>query len=231
MALDMYFGPSTGYLDRLYGLDTSGPASIPFWLFIGLFGKVIPVWILQKIILFFTFFLCGLGAYRLLPGKSVGTYFAGVLYTVNPFTYARLMAGQWGILLAYAITPFAVKAFIDLMTARQRKNIVVVPLLLTLAGMLQPHALFLILLTFLILFIVKVVVKRRERENIIQTSKYVGISAGLFCALNLYWIIPLWTAKDNILGQLGQAALLLFAPKATSRILFDVASMQDFWRE
>ena len=38
---------------------------------------------------------------------------AGLLYAVNPFVFDRLYAGQLGLLLGYALLPFAVTALLD----------------------------------------------------------------------------------------------------------------------
>ena len=38
---------------------------------------------------------------------------AGLFYAVNPFVFDRLYAGQLGVLLGYALLPFAVTAFLD----------------------------------------------------------------------------------------------------------------------
>ena len=38
---------------------------------------------------------------------------AGLFYAVNPFVFDRLYAGQLGVLLGYALLPFAVDALLD----------------------------------------------------------------------------------------------------------------------
>ncbi len=232
LTLDMQFGPNIDFSSSLYGFNEGlwAPAGAPFFLLIQLLGRLLPVWLLQKIILFLIFFLAGLGAHRLSKVKGLGGYFAGLLYMVNPFTEARFLAGQWGVLAAYAMTPFAVKGFIELLENANGRKAVKVAALSTLVGLIQIHGFFLLFLAFFTLFFVKVITERRERVKTFQTSKYVGISAGLFCALNFYWLLPVLTARDTIMSQLGRADLLLFTPTATSRIMFDIASMCGFWR-
>ncbi|MBA7639354.1 hypothetical protein ES703_47012 [subsurface metagenome] len=86
---------------------------------------------------------------------------------------------------------------------------------------------------FGIIFVVRAIAKRREPAVLHHASKYMGISAAIFLALNLYWLVPYLTASGTVMGEIGQEDLLFFAPKATSDfgVGFDVASMHGFWRE
>ena len=73
---------------------------------------------------------------------------------------------------------------------------------------------------------------QRQKTVIIDTVKYVGTSAATFIALNVYWLIPILTAKGTMIEQIGRLDLLCFAPKPVSNlgIMFDTASMYGFWR-
>jgi len=229
----MVFTPSLDFSSQLYGFqESSSSAFTPFYLLIGLASKLVPTWILQKAILFFIFFLAGLGAHRLFSFRGVGSYFAGLLYAVNPFTYVRLLAGQWTILAAYALIPFAIKAFLDLLEKGGGKNAIKVTLLSTLVGMMAVHGLFLLFLAFLIIFLVKVVKEHKRPARITPSIKYVGISAALFLILNVYWLVPALSAAGTVVEQIGQADLLLFAAEPTSSfgVIFDTLSMYGFWR-
>jgi len=232
--LDMPFAPSDDLPSMFYGLHESllVPGGAPFYFLMHQADKVVPLWLLQKMLAFLLLFLAGLGAHKLLSSKGAGAYFAGLLYMINPFTYIRFITGQWGVLFAYAITPFAIGAFIELLQNGGRKNIIKVALLSTLVGMVQVHGYFLLFLASFVIFLAKVIRERKQPAKIIKVSKSVGISAGLFCALNLYWLVPVWSGAGSFISQLGQADLLLFAPRPTSSlsIMFDIASMYGFWR-
>ena len=233
LTLDMVFTPNVDYTSLAYGLDEWYPsASAPFLLLMQVVSKLIPTWLIQKAILFLVFFLAGLGAHKLFPLRGVGAYFAGLLYMINPFTYVRFLAGQWGVLAAYAMIPFAIKAFIDLLERRRGRDAIKVALLSTLVGLVQIHGFLLLFLAFLIIFLVKVIGQRREPAKILQASKYVGISAAMFLALNLYWLVPALTATGTVVEQISRQDLLFFAPKSTSTfgVTFDIASMYGFWR-
>lgn len=233
LTLDMVFTPSLDFSSQLYGFQEGlSSAFTPVYLVIGLASKLIPTWLLQKAILFLIFFLAGLGAYRLFSFRGVGSYFAGLLYAVNPFTYVRFLAGQWTLLAAYALMPFAIKAFLDLLEKGGGKNAIKVTLLSTLVGMMAMHGLFLLFLAFLIIFLVKVIRERKRPARIIPIGKYVMLSAALFLTLNIYWLVPSLSATGTVVEQIGQADLLFFAPKPTSSfgVMFDTASMYGFWR-
>jgi len=233
LTLDMVFGPHTAIEGKLYGLDEWRiAASTPLWLLIDAASRIPPAWVCQKIILFLIFFLCGLGAHRLFPFKGAGSYFAGVLYMVNPFTYVRLMAGQWGVLGAYALMPFAIKAFIDLLERQDRRQAAKVALLSTLVGVFQVHGYLFLFIAFAVILLVRLVHQRRERVNL-RISRAVALAGVMFVALNLYWLVPALTASDTLLEEIGQSDLLVFAPRPSTGAgtMFDLAAMYGFWRD
>jgi hypothetical protein len=232
--LDMPFAPSDDLPSMFNGLHESllVPGGAPFYFLMHQVGKVVPLWLLQKVLAFLLLFLAGLGGHRLLSSKGAGAYFGGLLYMINPFTYVRFITGQWGVLAAYALTPFAIKVFIELLQNGGRRDMVKVALLSTLVGMVMVQGYFVLFLAFFIIFLVKVIREREQPATIGKVSKSVGISAALFCGLNLYWLVPVWSGAASFISQLGWADLLFFAPKPTSNlgVAFDTASMYGFWR-
>ena len=232
LTLDMVFTPNTDFTPELYGLKENISAGAPLFLSLQLVNKLVPTWLLQKVILFLIFFLAGLGAYRLFPLKGIGSIFAGLLYTLNPFTYTRFLAGHWMLLAAYALTPFAIKAFIDLLGGGGTRSIIKVVIFSTLVGLLQVHGLFLLLLAYFIISVIKLVRERRDSARLLQLSKLIVVTAGAFLVVNLYWLVPVLTMKDILASQINQADLLVFAPESTStfRVMPAIASMHGFWR-
>jgi len=233
LTLDMAFGPGMDFTPRLYGLDEWWPSiCAPLWLLLQLATDLVPAWLVEKAILFLILFLAGLGAHRLLPGNGPGKYFSGLLYMINPFVYVRFLAGQWGLLAAYALIPFAVKAFIDLMQRGGKKDAIKVAVFSTMVGIMTIQALFLLFLVYLILFFAKLIKGRRQWGKSAQLGKIAGISAAVFLALNLYWLVPFFTGGGLAINQIGRQDLLFFSPKPTSElgIMFDIASMYGFWR-
>lgn len=226
---------------HFYGLDPgimSNMPILPLELIEQLLGKLLPGWLLQKLFLVSILFLAGIGAHRLIPLSGLGKYYAGLLYMINPFTYVRFLAGYWALLASYAIIPFAIKAFMELLescsyesASNKRRKAIKVALLSTLVGLTQLQGLFLLFLAFLIILILRLVAQRHEQANITETGKYIGLSTGVFLALNLYWLVPLLAMPETLLHQFSSSDVFLFAPKPTFRlgILLNLASMHGFW--
>jgi len=232
LTLDMRLGPNVDLNIHLYGTSENIGSALgtPLYLPLWLVNKVAPFWLWQKIIFLLIFFLAGVGAHRLSPFKGAGSYFAGLLYMISPFIYVRFLAGQWTILAIYALFPFAIKAFIDLLQIRNKRNAIKVAILSTLVGMMSGHGFLLVFLAFFIILVVRMA-SQREKTAIIETVKYVGISAAMFIVLNVYWLIPTLPAGGSIIEQIGQQDMLCFAPTPTSHlgIMFATASMYGFW--
>ena len=114
LLLDFVSGPHQALLPvEAFGLNgglTGGvPLTIGFRLLdrlLGQVGSVVPAAIF--------FPLATTGAARLLRTAVLPARLgAGLFYAVNPFVFDRLYAGQLGVLLGYALLPFAVAALLD----------------------------------------------------------------------------------------------------------------------
>ena len=114
LLLDFVSGPHQPLLPATaFGLDgglTEGvPLAIGFRLLnrlLGQVGSVVPA------LVFFP--LATTGTARLLRTAVLPARLgAGLFYAVNPFVFDRLYAGQLGLLLGYALLPFAVTAVLD----------------------------------------------------------------------------------------------------------------------
>jgi hypothetical protein len=227
LSLDMVFGPSQK--PDLYGLG--GPAFGGGILFSSLFqlcSSVVPTWVVQKLFLILIFFLSGVSAYSLIETKSrIPKYFAGILYAINPFIYVRFLAGHLLILLAYAITPFAIKYFLKFLDDPSRQNIIktLIPLVFI---SIDPHVLILNFLAFLVIICFKMAELRHVIKNVVPGLILLAIA---FLALNAYWLIPLSTARETAIQQITQQDLLVFAPSGDGlSVPYSLATMYGFWR-
>ena len=226
---------------HLFGL-TSLPTSVfaatdnsaPLVLLMQLGGKIVPLWVVQKIVLFLILFLAGVGAARLPFLAGVGRYYAGVFYVLNPFAYVRLLSGQWGFLLGYALIPFAVKAFIEFLERPNARGGVRLALLITLVGLSQVHTLFLLALACLV-FLVVWVVRHRASMEYQSLLRPLGVTLVVFLLINLYWLIPTiidLSAKETVVQRLAEGDPTVYGSNAISSfgLYFDVASLHGFWR-
>jgi hypothetical protein len=227
LTLDMVFGPNQS--PDFYGLQGASIGGVLLVSsIIHLLGILAPIWLIQKILLFLVFFLSGISAYLLIDTKSkIPKYFAGILYMINPFIYVRFLAGDWIILLAYAVTPFAVKYFLKFLDDPSKQDILktLIPLIFISVSI---HVLVLNLLAFFIIFCFKAVELRPKIKNLMPR---LALLATAFLAVNAYWLIPLATAKGTLVQQITEQDLLIFAPHGGGlTIPYSLATMYGFWR-
>ncbi len=104
LTLDMVFTPTLPAPQVVAGAYRNG--WLIRYLLHGL-SLMIPGWMVQKLVFIALFGTMATAAYRwLLPKADVSTKaLLAVFYVFNPFVYTRFLAGQWTILLAYALLP------------------------------------------------------------------------------------------------------------------------------
>lgn len=206
------------------GLNTAFVA-----FFLDLLDPVIPLWVVQKIWIWLILWLSGIGAASLPFLRGLSRYYAGALYMVNPFTYVRLVAGDWGILTAYALLPFALRYFVNLHHRERPTDAVKVALLLSLMALF--HLQFL-LMTLVILGLVFAFLNLGSAERRMPHLKLVGMSVALFLLLNLYWVVPFFALNTTTSG-LGSDELALLGPKTLDGRgpFVTMATLHGFWRD
>ncbi len=230
LTLDMVFGPDAPSPDGLlYGFQAPvlGARLVPQLAIAGL-GSIVPMWVVQKAILVAIFTLAGLGGHYLRPSaREYSRYYSGLLYLVNPFVYARFLAGHWYILLAYAVAPFAIRAFIDLLE-RPGKGTWTRSLLLASVVAISSHILALTLAVWAVVGLFHIIGRRLPaRTYVVLALLPVG-----FFLLNAYWIVPALSAEETVLEAITDRDLRAFAPTAALVSPWvSVAVMYGFWRE
>jgi hypothetical protein len=114
LLLDFVSGPRQPLLPATaFGLDGGLTGGVPFAIgsdlldrLLGQAGSVVPAAVF--------FPLATTGAARIVRTAVLPARLgAGLFYAVNPFVFDRLYAGQLGLLLGYALLPFAVTALLD----------------------------------------------------------------------------------------------------------------------
>jgi hypothetical protein len=187
-----------------------------------LFNLVLPYWVIEKGWLVLLFWLCGMGAFQLPYLRSPGNYYAGLFYTANPFTYIRFVSGQWGILGAYALMPFAVTAFIRLLEDPQPRHVIRLVLILTAIGFLQVHGLLLAGLILVILFLSRALVVKGSLKNSLP-ALLLGLAA--FIGINAFWMVRYVISGGGAVHNMPAGELEYFAASS----LLDVLSLRGFW--
>lgn len=236
LALDMIFTPEVT-------LSTTTNPSYLFYLLLKIFSFVLPVWLLQKIILLATFTLAGIGAHKLvqyvMQGKKTAAYgswpyyFAGILYTINPFTYTRLMAGQFAVLLGYALLPFAAYYTLRFLRGRTIQNAATLTALFVVIGIVSIHSLGLAFIIAACLAAAAIAFARPSKTKLLHASKYAAIGLLAFCVLSSYWLIPLATGNSNlsdtVSGFNSQDTQAFATQPGDVGLVLNVLALQGFW--
>lgn len=199
-------------------------------------GKILPVWIIQKLFLFFTIFLAGVGAHKLVRTKQPWPkYFAGFLFVLSPFFYSRFLFGQLFFLLAFALLPFFARRALDFFKHPNWKDMIWLAVLISLIVPLSPHYLFFLIL-FLIISVMVYFSVYLYRRNFSQIKKLICLLILLIIislALNSYWLIPQLNgtvstlAEAQMFGPAQNEAFL--TDSGETNIFFNVASLYGFW--
>lgn len=206
LTLDLVFTPTFTWPTEL---TNTYPLDALLWVL----HLILPGDVIEKIILFLILLLSGVGMHRLLQSIKVkegispdvwriAVYFGGIFYMINPFTYSRFMAGQWMVLLGYALLPFFLQAFIRLLAIPSRKNAVIAALLAFAVITVSLHHLGMIVLLGIMVIVIASILKYwRNGDHVKKFFGWLLGSAVFVAVLSSFWIIP------TLLGQnsTGQA--------------------------
>ena len=106
LSYDLVFTPRQELLPGSIGVGSGLPRAVPQDAFVALAETVVPGMVLEKLVLLAIPVLAGTGMLRLLRGTAAGVVGA-TLAIANPYVAQRLVIGHWGLLLAYALVPWA----------------------------------------------------------------------------------------------------------------------------
>src|SRR4051794_36820761 len=109
LVYDMVFVPAPHAGAALLGLSGGYPRTVPTEAVVAALSAVVGGQAVQKAALVAIVLVGAIGAGRLVPSNRwPARVAAGVLFVWNPFTYERLLLGQWALLLGTALVPWAV---------------------------------------------------------------------------------------------------------------------------
>lgn len=188
LTLDLVFSPHMQWPQEV---TNTFPLQVVLWTF----GQFLPGDVVQKIVLFAILLLSGVGTHLVI--KSIqnyytdwrlswtwAAYFAGVFYMINPFTYSRFMAGQWMVLLGYALFPFFVRSVILLFQQQKIAQAAKVGLWATLTVVASIHFVGMIALVFIGSFTIATIKRYRT------LCSMLALALGGVLLLSSYWLIP-----------------------------------------
>jgi hypothetical protein len=227
MTFDMPWGPNF----PLAGFDTSNGY---LYSVINYTGQLTG-WLPQKLMFLVILLLSSLGINRLLrynPSKTAKflNLFAALLYIFNPFFYTRLIAGQWLVLIGYALLPWTILAIWKFLNKPQFKTAWPVLAWLAAIGFTSIHTLGIVALIALVMFFVTFRIQLKQK-----LLWAAGIVAS-WVIINLVWLIPLLTGSSKSgqsIQSFGGSQLQAFATNGT---IFDSPALSalfltGFWAD
>ena len=221
LLLDFVSGPHQPLLPATaFGFDGGLTGGVPFAMglrlldrLLGQAGSVVPAAVFIP--------LATTGAASLVRGAVLPARLgAGLFYAVNPFVFDRLYAGQLGVLLGYALLPFAVTALLD--AAREPHRVGRAACWAGATVMMSVH------FAWILVPVTAAIVLTRARR--VRASLRIGAAALGAAAISCYLLVPPLIAGARPAGALAQ--LTSYRTRADPRVglLVNVAGLYGFFR-
>lgn len=205
---------------------------------------VLPSDVIEKLVMFAILYLSGAGMYQLFSYtyeiqdtyQKIGAYFAGLIYMVNPFTYDRFMAGQYNLLLGYAILPWFTRALLIFFSDPNWRATVVVATWASISGIVSIHSVGFMLILAAVLMGVHLWKNRTENVYLHKVWKLGLMGVILFLLASSYWLAPLVLGHSNqatALNSFGIGDQSAFATLGSDWFwrAINVLRLQGFWLE
>lgn len=193
-------------------------------------------WVVQKGILILIPLTSYLGMHFLFVSTAgnnkIGALFASILYTVNPFTYARFLAGHYLLLLGYSVLPILVLALVRFLRNPTRRRSLDVTLIMALSLLVNLHIFFIESLLVIVVLVVYAFQHANHLGRILKSSIPI---IPLLLLLNMFWILPetfQGGESTQLINNIDYLDLQAFTSRtwgAGPNVLFSVASMHGFW--
>lgn len=206
---------------------------------------ILPADVIQKSVLLAILLLSGLGAHTLVrhvqnsknrAGEFAlwGAYIAGAMYMINPYTYSRFMAGQYAVLLGYALLPFFVRAVLKFLAVPTLRRALGTAAWAIGISIVSIHTLG--LAAILALAATLVHAWRWNKKVAAAAAIYGLIGAAVFLIASGYWLVPLLegtSVQGQAISQFGADDRQAFATVGGDAIgrLGNVLQLQGFWAE
>lgn len=197
------------------------------------FSRFFPTFLFPKIVLTISLFLAGWGLYRLSGVRNIpAALFAGLLYSVNPFVYERVMAGQWSLVLAYGLFPFVISGTSAFFDKPSVLNAVFLGLLIGLTIEIYLHY-SLILAAFLVLY---AFFRFLLRDKNFRFLKNLSLALFVVFLINAHWLLPSVFSQTRVsqaLSSFSTNDLIAFqsVPDGVFGLVFNLLSGYGFWAE
>ncbi|HSX27938.1 MAG TPA: hypothetical protein VLF60_00630 [Candidatus Saccharimonadales bacterium] len=238
LTLDMVFTPTL----RLPSTVTN---TYPFFALLHYANVLLPSELLEKVLLFGILIASGIGAHRLAqwllpatkePLTKWAPCAAGLLFMINPFVYSRFMAGQYLVLLGYALLPRFLRALLRFLEAPAWKNMLWVSALTIAIGIVSIHDVGMLGIVAGSYGALQFWRLRTHSARLRTLARYSALSIVLVVAASSYWLFPGLLhhgATAQTIGHFSSVDRAAFATtggNAASRVVH-VLRLQGFWMD
>ncbi len=233
-ALDHAMGPESASFYARYLSHNTDPIQSKggYALLLTFLDFVLPLDAAQKVLLFLPFFLAGLGMHRLAAQRvpAMAAVVGGVIYMLSPFAYVRGVAGQVGVLWAYALAPWFLSAWFRATETRDSRQLVLAVLLVSATAVFQAHGAFLLALIVVIHTAVRVA---RAPTSALASLRAPVLLAGMTLLVNAYWLLPVLFTPETTLTRITGGDRDFFATTTSGLPSVGLAALtlQGFWRQ
>lgn len=236
LTLDMVFTPHLR-------MPTSSSNDYIFRVFLHALNAVLASDVIQKLLLFMVLLLSGVGMHRLvryLSGadsseqQSIGAYIGGILYVVNPFIYDRFMAGQYQVLLGYALLPWFVQLLLRFLAVPGSATMLRLAACAVVVSIVSIHSIGLMVVLGMVALGVVLWQRRGNKEWRAKLWKFSLLALVILAVASSYWLVPIALGKGSVATQIagiGAADQSAFATVGDGVLgkIGNIVRLQGFW--
>lgn len=203
---------------------------------------VLPSDVIQKILLLAIFTLAGWGMHRLVivtlgpSTQRLPAYVGGTFYVINPFTYDRLMAGQYYVLFGYALMPWLVWQLLRLTRQPTLRNSLLLGLWAVGISVVSIHSIGVIAVVAAVASTIRSWQSRAQLVAVLRLIGLMALSAAVWLTGSSYWLFATVLGGNNTAESISRFTNLdrqAFATTGTTVIerIGNTLGLQGFWTE
>lgn len=237
LTLDMVFTPAI----RMPTADTN---SYLLQAALHAANYAIPSYVVEKLLLVGILLLAGMGMHRLMLTfavkfdryQRIGAYVAGTLFVINPFTYDRLMAGQYDVLFGFALLPWFTSTLVTFLKQPTKRDSVILAVWAVIISIVSIHSIGFIAI---LAAIATILAFRQHHKDTVWLHKLFSLgllSLSLFVLASCYWLVPLIIGHGNTAASISSFSasdMNAFATVGNNWLekLGNVLQLRGFWLE
>jgi hypothetical protein len=191
----------------------------------------------SKVLIFGVLFAAATLSYKALPsGGFVPRAAASTIYVVNPFVYGRLHYGQFLVLGAYALLPWAASRLRLLLNMPGLATSLLAAISFLVLGTFSPHFFLIAGVLATVLLLVYVLSAKEKFRYVKRSAPWLLLAAGVTLVGSTYWIFPIAIGQGPeaaIIGGTGAGHLGAYAavPDRSLGLVPNLLGLYGFWAE